>query len=94
MTRALTPRRMEDTWAATTKIGKRRMTTRMPGSDASNSSQPTLVPDRTMSSSQSGTQSSSSLAASRFPTTMMVSFPKSAPPTGKDGPVLKRAEHS
>ncbi|KAG8054017.1 hypothetical protein GUJ93_ZPchr0001g29330 [Zizania palustris] len=42
-----------------------------------------------MSSSQSGTQSSSSLAASRFPTTMMVSFPKSAPPTGKDGPVLK-----
>ncbi|KAG8068273.1 hypothetical protein GUJ93_ZPchr0005g14304 [Zizania palustris] len=87
-------RRMETMWAAATKIGKGRMATRTPGSEASNSSQPTLVPDRTTSSSQSGTRSSSSLATSRFPTTRMAGFPGAAPPTGTNGPALNHAERS
>ncbi|KAG8048398.1 hypothetical protein GUJ93_ZPchr0009g2235 [Zizania palustris] len=90
MTRALTPRRMETTWAAATKIKKWRMMTRTLGSEASNLSQPTLVPGRTTSSPQS----SSGLVALRFPTTRMAGFPGAASPTGADGPTLKHAKHS
>ncbi|KAG8093726.1 hypothetical protein GUJ93_ZPchr0012g19380 [Zizania palustris] len=93
MMRALTPRRMEAMWAAVTKIGKGRMTTRTLGSEASNSPQPTLVLDRTTISSQSGTRSSSGLTTSRFPATRMVGFLGVAPPTGADAPTLNHVEH-